>query len=544
MELQWIAIAFVFGFLARRVGQPPLVGYLLAGIVLEASGFQMLSRLEELSQVGIQLLLFSIGLKLDVRSIARREVWGVAVLHAAVTTVVIGGVLFGLGAAGVPLLSSLDLPLAALVGFALSFSSTVFVVKLLEDRDDAAALYGRIAVGVLIVQDLLAVIFLAVSEGKVPSPFAIILLGLVFARPLVHRFLAFCGHGELLVLAGFALTLGGSAFFEGLSMKGDLGALTFGVLAGAHAKSEELAKAIAPFKDIFLVGFFLTVGMTGLPDATTIALAIGLLVFLVGKSALFHILFARFRLRARTSLFASLSLGNFSEFGLIVGALAASKGWLGKEWVIAFAMALVFSLVVSSPLNAQGYRIYGRFRRWLYRFERPDRLPDEQPLEVNDARVLVFGLGRIGTAALDELREEWGDGVVGFDIDERRVAEHRAAGRRVYRASATDADAWQRLHVEEEAVELVVLAMSSYIDNYNAILQLKESGCHGLIAVTARFEDEEAPFRKAGADIVMHVMAEAGQGLARDAMRQLERARGGKALVPAVAPGTTTPASA
>jgi len=535
LELQWIAIAFVFGFLARRVGQPPLVGYLAAGIVLEAIGFKMVSHLEELSGIGIQLLLFSIGLKLDLRSVARREVWGVAVIHAVATTVGIGGVLFALGAAGVPFLSDLDLPLAALVGFALSFSSTIFVVKLLEERDDAVALYGRIAVGVLIVQDLLAVIFLTVSEGKVPSPFAFILLGLVFARPVVHRFLAFCGHGELLVLAGFALTLGGSSLFETLSMKGDLGALVFGVLAGAHIKSDELSKAIAPFKDIFLVGFFLTVGMTGLPDMTTIAIAAGLLVFVGFKSALFHILFLRFRLRARTSLFASLSLGNFSEFGLIVGALAVSKGWLGSEWVIVFAMTLAFSLVLSAPINAKGYRIYSRFRQWLYRFERQDRLPDERPLEVDDARVLVFGLGRIGIAAFDELRETWGDGVVGFDIDESRVAKHVAAGRRVFKASATDADAWTRLHVDEEAVELVVLAMSSYLDNYNAILLLKETNCHGLIAVTARFDDEEASYRKAGADIVMHVMTEAGQGLARDAMSQLQRARG-KASGPQAAP--------
>ncbi len=521
MELQWIAIAFVFGFIARRLGQPPLVGYLVAGLFLEIIGFRMDTTLADLSSVGIKLLLFAIGLKLDLRAIARPEVWGVATLHIAASTLVMGGVVLGLSALAVPLFAGLGLGAAAIIGFALAFSSTVFVVKLLEERDDVSALYGRIAVGVLIVQDLVAVLFLAVSEGKAPSPFALGLGLLIFARPIMHRFLAWCGHGELLILGGFALTLGGSSLFEAVSMKGDLGALCFGVLAGAHAKSEELAKSLAAFKDIFLVGFFLSVGLAGLPTVGVAVVGFALVLVAVAKAALFHMLFLRFRLRARTSLFASLGLANFSEFALIVGAVAAEKGWLPSEWVLVFAMALVLSLVVAGPVNAGAYRIYGRFRTWLYRFERPDRLPDEMPIQVGEARALVFGLGRVGTAVYDELHVSLGPAVVGFDIDDHLVERHLKAGRRVYRASATDADAFNQIHIESDAVELVVLAMSAQLENLNAVKLLKENFCHGRIAVIARWEDEEPALRTAGADLVVQVMEEAGAGFARDALRLL-----------------------
>ncbi len=525
MELQWIAIAFVFGFVARRFGQPPLVGYLVAGIFLEAIGFRLASTMTELSDVGIKLLLFSIGLKLDLKSIGRPEVWGVASIHIILITALFGSVALGLGALDVPLFSDLTLPSAALIGFALSFSSTVFVVKVLEERDDVLDLYGRVAVGVLIVQDLVAVIFLAASEGKAPSPFAFFLLVLLFARPIIHRFLRWCGHGELLVLAGFALALGGSSLFLAVSMKGELGALFIGVLAGHHAKSDELAKSIASFKDIFLVGFFLSVGLTGLPTLPIIAVAFTLLAFALFKSALFHVLFVRFRLRARTSFFASLSLGNFSEFGLIVGALAVTKGWLPPDWVIVFAMAVVFSLLLSSPLNSRSYQLYGRFRTWLYRWERPERLPDEQPLVVENARAYIFGLGRIGTAAYDELKETYGDTIVGFDIDDERIASHTTADRRVYKASATDADAFQHLHLDTGTIEVVLLAMSAQLENLNAVRLLRRSGYKGLIAVTARYEDDEHPLRKAGADLVVHVMSEAGTGFARDALRKVALGR-------------------
>jgi len=164
----WIAVAFAFGFLATQMRLPALVGFLIAGFVLNALGAEGGAFLSEMADLGVTLLLFSIGLKLRIGQLLRPEVWGVASLHMLAIVLVSTGVLLLLAVFEFPILNKLTPLTAVLLGFALSFSSTVFAVKLLEDKDDMAAWYGRIAIGVLIIQDIAAVIFLGVSAAKVP----------------------------------------------------------------------------------------------------------------------------------------------------------------------------------------------------------------------------------------------------------------------------------------------------------------------------------------------------------------------------------------
>lgn len=223
MELKWIGIAFALGFVARRFGQPPLLGFLAAGFALEGFGARPDAYLGQLADLGVKLLLFTIGLKLEVRTLLRPQVWASSLVHMAVATGAFAALVYGLGVLEVGLFAGLSWPAALLIGFAASFSSTVFVVKVLEERDDSAAMYGRIAIGILIMQDIAAVIFLAASTGKMPSPWALSLLLLLPLRPLIHRLLTRIGHGELLVLGGLAATLGGAALFEFVGMKATSG---------------------------------------------------------------------------------------------------------------------------------------------------------------------------------------------------------------------------------------------------------------------------------------------------------------------------------
>ena len=126
------------------------------------------------------------------------------------------------------------------------------------------------------------------------------------------------GHGELLVLSGFMFALGAHELFYLVNIKGDLGALIFGVLLAQHPKASELSKSLLSFKDIFLVGFFLSIGLVALPDASMIVTAALLVPLLLIKIAMFYMSFLRLRLRARTASLSSLLLTNYSEFGLIV----------------------------------------------------------------------------------------------------------------------------------------------------------------------------------------------------------------------------------
>jgi glutathione-regulated potassium-efflux system ancillary protein KefC len=134
-----------------------------------------------------------------------------------------------LGALGVPYLDALDHRKALILAFALSFSSTVFAVKVLEEKGEMGSLYGTIAIGILIVQDLAAVLFLAFSLGKVPMLWSLLLFALIPLRGVIGRILDRAGHGELLLLFGITFALGGAQLFEALHIKGDLGALLLGI---------------------------------------------------------------------------------------------------------------------------------------------------------------------------------------------------------------------------------------------------------------------------------------------------------------------------
>jgi predicted Kef-type K+ transport protein len=522
MELLWIAVAFALGFAARQVGLPALVGLLAAGFVLHGLGVESNVVLDEIADLGVKLLLFTIGLKLQVRTLLGREVWAGASLHMAVTVAVLGAAILLLARAGVPAFAGLELGPSLVLAFALSFSSTVFAMKVLEEKNDARALYGRVAIGILIMQDVIAVAFLAFSSGKVPSLWALGLLALPFTRPLLYRIIDRCGHGEVLLLAGLFLTLACAELFEVVRLKGDLGALVIGVLIANHPRAGELARALGGLKELLLAGFFLTIGLTGAPTLGGLAVALLLTVAVPAKAALFFLLLSRFGLRGRTSFLAALSLANYSEFGLIVGATAAANGWIGPEWLVIVAVAVSITFVAAAPPNTAAAVLYKRFAEPLRRWELRDLHPDDRPIDPGPADFVVLGMGRVGTATYDYLRQRSSGAVVGVDHDPREVERHCAQGRRVLQGDATDVDFWERLPSGRDPVDAVLLAMPTLASNLFAVRQLRERGFPGFVAVTAKYDDELPELQAAGADAVFNLYGEAGFGFAEHAIEVFE----------------------
>jgi predicted Kef-type K+ transport protein len=247
----WIAIAFAFGLAFKQFNLPPMVGFLVAGFVLHSFGAESDQFLLEVADLGVTLLLFTIGLKLRISTLIRPEIWATTTFHMIGSILVTTALLLGLGLSNVFPFNELDLPGAIIVAFALSFSSTVFAVKTLEDRGSLLSRYGQVAIGVLVMQDIAAVIFLAVSAGKIPSIWAIGLLGLIPGRHLLGIILTNSGHKELLSVFGFVTALGGAALFESVGMKGDVGALILGVLLAQHPRASELSKNLMSFKVAF-----------------------------------------------------------------------------------------------------------------------------------------------------------------------------------------------------------------------------------------------------------------------------------------------------
>jgi predicted Kef-type K+ transport protein len=509
-----VAVAFVLGMVARVAGLPPLIGFLVAGFVLGGLGMQNTETLQSIADLGVTLLLFTIGLKLHVKDLIAPVVWLTASVHMLVITVLAMIVIKGVAILGLGMMSDLSLQSALLIGFALSFSSTVFAVKVFEARGEMGAVHGRIAIGLLIVQDIFAVVFIAASSAKIPSVWALLLFGLIPLRPLLLRILEQVGHGELLVLMGWILPLGGAVLFESVGVKADLGALVLGVVLAGHPKTNELAKSLLSFKDLFLIGFFLSIGLSADPSWATLGAAMLLVALIVPvKTALYFLLMTRQRMRARSAALASLGLANFSEFGLIVGALGVSHGWLGKEWLAILAASLSISFLLASPLNAMSKQLYARLRHPLHRFQSRKRLPGDEMIRAGKAQVIVFGMGRVGTGAYDYLHGQWGDVVLGIDINEDYVERHREAGRNVAHGDATDADFWARAERTGQ-VKLALLAFSDHASNLAVAGLLKEQGYELELASVAHYPDHEQALRDAGVDAVFNFYASAGESFA------------------------------
>jgi len=529
MDFEWVAIglgdvaaifiAFALGFLSRKCGLPPMVGFLVSGFLLNTQGFVNGDLLQKLADLGITLLLFTVGLKLNLRTLARPQVWAVTGIHMSITVMVFGIAIYGLALVGTPFMADFTLQKSALVAFALSFSSTVFVVKVLEETGQMTSLHGRIAIGILIMQDVAAVGFIALSTTKLPSLWALSLLLLIPARPLLHLLLRHVGHGELLVLYGFLLALGGAEIFELVGMKGDLGALVLGVLIASSAKAEELAKTMLGFKDLFLLGFFLSIGLSGQLSWETFLLGALLTSVLLFKSALFFLLLTRFKLRARTSLLATFNLSNYSEFGLIVAAIAVASGWLVEEWLLIIAIAVSISFVLSAALNIVPDRIYSRYRDVWLRWQRNQRLSDDRLIDVSGAKIAIIGMGGIGTGAYDSMRAQFGETVIGVDIDPLTVANQQGTGRKVLLGDPSDADFWDRVHASH-TLDVVMLALPKVSSNLSVLKRLAEASFTGRIAATAKFADEATILEQAGASTVFNVYTEAGVGFASHVLSQ------------------------
>ena len=522
-EVAWLGLAFTLGLLARTIGLPPLVGYLATGFLLSASGGVDTLLLQKLSDLGITLLLFTVGLKLNLGTLARPQVWAVAGGHMLISILLYGGLMLALDGTGHPLLTGQSGEATLLIAFALSFSSTVFVVKALEDRGEVSALYGRIAIGILLMQDIAAVAFLAISTGKLPSPWAALLLLLIPLRSLLSPLMTRLGHGELLILFGFVLALGGAEVFQLVGLKGDLGALILGVIVASHSKADELAKAMLGFKDLFLLGFFLSVGLSGPLTLDAFWIAALLAPLALVKGALFFVALTRSRMRVRSSLLASANLTNYSEFGLIVAALCVERGLLDSEWLVVLAITLALSFVIAAALNVVVDRTYRQHRAFWQGFQRSRLIADDQHIDLGSARIAVIGMGGVGTGAYDELHREHGATVVGVDIDPVTVANQQAAGRTVYRGDPSDTDFWDRVQASH-TLELVLLALPVAQKTLAVLDRLREAGFSGQVVATAKFADEAEALLDAGASSVYNVYAEAGVGLAGHALEQRPQA--------------------
>lgn len=521
MEFIWILFAFVCGLAAKSLTLPPSIGFLIAGFILHFAGFQADDSLQMLADLGITLMLFTIGLKLNVKDLFKNEVWLGCITHTCLWMVL------GLGIFKVALLLSLisladmDLTSAAIITFSLSFSSTVCIVKLLEEQGEMKTRHGKLSIGVLVMQDIIAVLFLLFATGKIPSPWALSLFGLFLIRPIIFRLINHVGHGELIPLTGFFLALGSYELFELVQVKGDFGALVVGMLLAGHPKATEISKALLSFKDIFLIGFFLSIGFVALPTFDMFLVAALLVaLFIPVKFMMFFGLFSLLQLRCRTSFLGALILSNFSEFGLIIAALSVNSGWLSEKWLVILAIAVSISFILTSVIYKFSHQIFSTYKASFKLFERSKKLPEDDIKIPNDTEIIIVGMGRVGMGAHRAMSANSTAKVWGMDAEKTKVDLLNEKGLNSYVGDAEDAYFWQNINLN--TIKLVLLALPSVQDSMNITTILRSAQYTGKIAAIARYEDEREKLEELGIDKVFNFYTEAGVGFADESIALIQ----------------------
>lgn len=518
MDALIILLALAAGLSFRRFNYPPLLGYLLAGFFAHEIGVGDIAIITPVADIGILLLLFTLGLKLNLKQLVAPYVWGTALINMIIAMILTVPVIMAAGY-WLPTLEFTHSTSALALAFALSFSSTVFAVKIFDERGENSALHASIAIGILIIQDLFAVGFLVMTAEKSVEPAAVILLALPLLRPFLLYMQRLSGHGELLVLFGVVCALGAAQLFELFNLKGGLGALIFGVLIGSSERSNELYKNLLNLKDLFLIGFFLQIGYYGLPSLEMVYVAVALALLIILRPVIYYFLLVMFRIRARTAFLSGIALFNYSEFGLIVAAIAVSGGILSQEWLTTLALAVSFSFFIATPFNTRVHDLYSKYHLFLDRFERKKMLEQEKIPSIGDAKIVVLGMGRVGLGAYLSLQEKFKGQVVGIDEKRARVEECLAMGVNCICGDANDYEFWNRSHLTE--CEKIFVCLTNHQENMYIVNLAKTMGYSNVLAVVSHFSDEQKELEENGC-ISFNLFAEAGHGFAEHVLNRIQ----------------------
>ncbi len=502
MEILWLAAAYVLGIGVSKLRIPPLVGFLAAGIFLSFFGYETTDTLHEIGHLGVLLLLFTVGLHLRIKSILRLEVLGAGSIHLAITA---GVFMIVASFFGYNWVESL------IIGILLGFSSTVLAAKALERRGELGAFHARVSIGILILQDIVAIAVLALTGGGTPSVWGLGLLALPLLRPMLIRSLIASGHDELQLLYALILAIGGGSLFEVLGLSSELGALAFGALLSGHKLADELSEKLWALKEAFLVGFFLEVGLAGLPDYEEIIFCLVILALLPLKSTLYYFMLAGFKLRARNAFMVMGTLSSYSEFTLIAGAVAVSGGFIPETVMTSFALLVAVSYAINAPFTANINAIWSKFEHSLLRWEREVKHPGDQVASLGSANYLVVGMGQAGVAAYQYLKEREYK-VIGMEADPAKIQQNLEKNRRVVYGDAQDSELWENINLEK--IKAIMLAIPNPDTKLEATKLIRKFGFNGnIMALTGRDEEHRA-LRDAGATSVCLPVSEAGKKLA------------------------------
>jgi Kef-type K+ transport system membrane component KefB len=522
-----LVLAATVGFLGTVLRQPLIVSFIAVGLLAGPSMLGLVQSAEEielLSELGIALLLFLVGIKLDVKLV--RSLGKVSLFTG------IGQVLFtSIFGYVIGLLLGLDHVTSLYVAVALTFSSTIIIVKLLSDKREIDSLHGQIALGFLIVQDLVVVLAMialsAIGIGSASehgagqtistimvSAMAMVAMVVLFVRyladPLTRRL---AQAPELMMIFAIALAAIFAAVGELVGLGKEVGGLLAGVSLASSPYRETISARLAPLRDFLLLFFFIALGAT-LELSLLGEHVIGALVFsifvLVGNPLIVLSIMGAMGYRKRTSFLAGLTVAQISEFSLIFIAMGVSLGHVTQDALGLVTMVGLVTIAASTYMITYSHHLYDRVEPLLGIFER--RETRREPLEaIPGGRaaydILIFGLGRFGTAIGMRLKAR-GLSVMGVDFSPAAVQRWRSLGLDAQFGDAGDPEFVSELPLAgaKWLVSTVPVHMPglSIEDARRTLIQLSRlAGFAGRVAIASRSEGEQGAIGEAGADLVL-----------------------------------------
>lgn len=525
-----LLLAAGIGAVSLWLRQPLVLGYIFVGILVGPSMLGWVipkDQVDLLARMGIAMLLFVVGLKLDLHLI--RTLGPVALATG------LGQVLFT-SVIGYFLALWLGLsPVAALyVAVALTFSSTIIIVKLLSDKREIDTLHGRIAVGFLIVQDIVVILVMialsaygttGVSNDLFRTLLSLIvkggglLAGLAFLmRFVLPRLLHHLARSlELLVLFSIAWAVFLAILADSLGFSKEVGAFLAGLSLASTRYREAIGARLISLRDFLLLFFFIDMGaqleVGTLGAQIGPALALGLFV-LIGNPLIVMIIMGLMGYRRKTGFLAGLTVAQISEFSLILGALGVQIGHIGKETLGLITLVGLITIGLSTYLILYSQPLYKLLAPRLSLFER--KIPFREKngvVEIGPSTdVILFGLGRLGGNLAQNLQRR-GVNILGVDFDSRKVEEWRQKGVRVLYGDAEDPEFPRTLPLGE--AQWVVSTIPELEVNLSLLDALYHHGFQGQRAVTSHSSREAEILKESGADLIIHPFADAAREAAQ-----------------------------
>ncbi len=494
-----LTLASGLAILMRKIRLPLIVSYLLAGMLLSAFGLvrpEQLQFLSFLPEMGLAFLLFLVGMELD---LGEFRSLGKSVLLAALGQVAITAIFLYL-LWGNPVLA-----------LALSFSSTILVVKLLLEGKELASLHGKFSVGILLVEDLLAVLLLMGLSGGAGSVWWVVLRGLFLIwaaiflgkRLLPGLFRLTAENTELLFLTGigWCLLFVSLSLFLGFSL--GVGAFLAGVSLAQSVYRSQISGRIKPLRDFFIMIFFIDLGaslsLSALSGAWWSALGLAAYVVLVRPAVFFGILTVS-KFRVHTAFQTGILLSSISEFALIILVVAGKMGQVPTEILSPVVFAAVLSFIFSSVMVTHKGVIYAALKGGLKRLERPGAIsvgffPGEK-LDFSQHAVLV-GCHRSGQLILPVLKKIYGNNLIVVDFNPEVIEQLKNSFVPCLYGDVSDPEIAEMLALKQ--ADLVVSTVRDLTDNLALLDALEKSQSKATVVITASDTKEAITLYERGA---------------------------------------------